>query len=83
MNKNLDIIDRLDGEDGFVELVFKSGVTEYGTPLGITYLDDENGVPTRKRILFKPFFGFFTQDYGLEDIDSYLPVKKDDIPPHE
>lgn len=83
MNRKLDIIDRLDAEDGFVRLVLKSDGIEYGQPLCIIYNEDENGFDTKKRILFQPYFGLHSKDYGLEDIESYEPVSEDDIPPHE
>ncbi|MBR3715833.1 MAG: hypothetical protein IKM18_08000 [Clostridia bacterium] len=82
MNRKLDIIDKLDGEEGFVELVLKSGGVEFGEPLGIIYNEDENGWDTIKRILFKPYFGLHSKDYGLDDIASYKPITEDDIPSH-
>lgn len=82
-NGNLDIIDKLDGEEGFVELVMKSGEKVFGEPLGVLWLEDEDGFDTIKRILFKPYFSIHKRDYGLDDIESYVPIDEDDIPPHE
>ena len=81
--QNLDIIDKLDGEEGFVELVMKSGEKVFGEPLGIIWNEDEYGWDTIKRILFKPYFSIHTRDYGIEDIDSYIPIYKDDIPTYK
>ena len=83
MNGKLDIIDKLDDKDGFIQLVLKSGEIEFGTPLCIIYNEDEEGFETIKRILFKPYFGLHTKDFGLDDIESYIPIDEDDIPPHE
>lgn len=76
----LDIIDKLDGEEGFVELVLKSGENQYGEPLSIIYNEDEDGWDTIKRILFKPYMGSHYIDYGLDDIISFKPIAKEDIP---
>lgn len=76
-NGELDIIDKLDGEEGFVELVLKSGDVQYGEPLGIIYNEDEEGWDTVKRILFKPYLGLHSKDYELDDIVSYKPIKKE------
>lgn len=83
MNRKLDIIDKLDGEDGFVQLVLKSGGIEFGTPVCIIYNEDEEGFDTIKRILFMPYFGLHSIDYGLDDIESYEPIDEEDIPPYE
>lgn len=83
MNHKLDIIDMLDSEVGYVQLNLKAGGIEFGMPLCIVYNEDENGVDTKKRILFKPYFGLHSKDYGLDDIESYEPIEEDDIPPHE
>lgn len=83
MKQTLDIIDRLDAEEGYVQLLLKSGGYEFGMPLCIIYNEDENGFDTKKRILFRPYFGLHSKDYGLDDIVSYEPIKEDDIPPHE
>lgn len=79
----LDIIDKLDGEEGFVELVLKSGEVVLGEPLCIIYNEDEDGWDTIKRILFKPYFGLYSRDYGLDDIVSYKPIAEEDIPSHK
>ena len=81
--QNLDIIDMLDEEEGFVELVLKSGKKVFGKPLITIWNEDEDGFDSIKRILFKPYFSIHTRDYGLEDIESYIPIDEDDIPQHE
>ena len=81
--RELDIIDKLDGEEGFVELILKSGDVVFGEPLGIIYNEDEDGWDTIKRILFKPHLGLYSKDYGLDDIVSYKPIAEEDIPSHK
>lgn len=83
MNRKLDIIDRLDAEEGYVQLTLKTGGIEFGQPVCISYNEDENGWDTIKRIIFKPYFGLHSKDYGLDDIESYEPIDEEDIPPHE
>jgi len=80
MIRKLDIIDKLDGEEGFVQLILKNGKIELGEPICIIYNDDENGIPTDKRILFQPYLGVHSKDYGLNDIESYISIKKEEIP---
>lgn len=80
MIQGLDIIDKLDNEDGFVKLVLTSGKVVYGRPLMVDWLEDENGWDTIKRIAFKPYNSEFERDYGLEDIVSYEPINEEDIP---
>lgn len=79
----LDIIDKLQEEKGFVRLVLKSGEIVYGFPQIIVYEEDEEGYETVKTIMFKPYFGLHEKFYKLEEIDSYEPINEDDIPPYE
>ncbi len=79
----LDIIDKLQDEKGFVRLVLTSGEIVYGLPQMIVYEEDEEGWETVKTIMFEPYFGLNEKFYKLEEINSYEPVKERDIPPYE
>lgn len=86
MKSKLDIIDLLDDAESYVRLVLKNGQIEYGYPESIVYWEDEEGWDTIKKILFSPFYAVNQTQwkyYGLEDIESFEPVKEEDIPPHE
>ena len=80
MKKEFDIIDLLEAEEGYVCLHLTSGKRMYGTPMGIEYMEDEEGWETIKRIAFIPYGFDFVKDYGLEDISSYDVIEEEDIP---
>ncbi len=82
-NGKLDIIDLLDAEEGFVALTLKSGAIEFGEPLAIIYDEDDEGWETVKTILFKSYYGMNKIKYGLNDIESFIPIDEEDIPPYE
>jgi len=86
MGKKIDILDQLENTSSYVRLVLKNGQIEYGYPENIVFLENEEGWETIKRIVFSPYYAVSVsqwKDYGLEDIESFEPVKEEDIPPHE
>ena len=83
MTAKLDILDRLQDEEGFVRLVLTSGEITFGKPKSIVYDEDEEGWETIKTIMFEPFMGEHMMFYGLDDVESYEPYKEEEIPPYE
>ena len=83
MTEQIDIVDRLQDEEGFVRIVLTSGEVVFGMPLCIVYDEDEDGWETIKTIMVRPWFGLHNAFYRLEDIESYAPIAEEDIPPHE
>ena len=80
MTHNLDIIDRLDNEEGLVKLVLKSGRVVYGRPLLVDWSEDEEGWDTIKGILFKPYNSKNEEVFNEDEIDSYEAIEEEDIP---
>lgn len=80
MNNHLDIIDRLDAAESYVKLTLKNGQIDYGFADTIFFSEDKNGWETIKRIYFQSCFRPVMVDYGLEDIESFEPIKKESIP---
>lgn len=85
MTLELNILDKLENETGFVRLVLTSGEIVYGKPEMICWAEDEDGDDTIEEIMFDPYFNFNNVKtfYRLEDIESYEPCKEEDIPPYE
>lgn len=83
MNQQIDILDKLQDEEGFVRLVLASGEIVFGRPQCIVYDEDEDGWETIKMIMVEPWFGLHNVFYKLEDIESYDPIAEEDIPPYE
>ena len=82
MKTNLDILDQLQEETGFVRLVLTSGGIEYGKPLIVTWAGEDDDI---KEIMFEPYFNPYNIErfYRLEDIESYEPCEEEEIPPYE
>ena len=80
MIDNLDIIDRLDNEDGFVKLVLRSGRVVYGRPLLVDWSEDDEGWDTIKGILFKPYNSKSEEVINEDEIDYYEAIEEADIP---
>ena len=83
MNPKIDILDRLQEENGFVRLVLASGEIVFGRPQCIVYDEDDEGWDTIKTIMFDPWGGPHLVFYKEEDIKSFNPCKEEDIPPYE
>ena len=83
MKPKLDILDRLEEENGFVRLTLSSGEIVYGEPKCIVYDEDEEGWETIKNIMFEPYFATNPVFYKIEDITKYEAVEEEDIPPCE
>ena len=83
MENKVDILDLLEDTDGFVMLTKKNGQIEFGWPDVVFFCEDENGWETKKRIHFVPYYSKHYVDYGLEDIESFMPIDEADIPPYE
>ena len=80
MNTGLDIIDRLEAAESYVKLVLKNGQVDYGFTDTVFFNEDDNGWETIKRIYFQSYFSPVMVDYGLEDIETFEPIKREDIP---
>lgn len=83
MKTMIDILDRLQDEDGYVRLVLKSGKIVFGIPQCIVYDEDDEGWETVKQIMFDPWDGLHSVFYKEEDIESYDTCNEEDIPPFE
>lgn len=79
-NVNMDILDKLQEESGFVRLILASGEIIYGKPLIITWGGEDD---TIKEIMFEPYENENTYFYRLDDIQAYEVVEKIDIPHYE
>lgn len=85
MESQLDILDMLEGETGFVRLVLSTGKIVYGRPEIICLAEDDEGYDTIEEIMFAPYFNpnnirYF---YRKEDIKSYEPCDEAYIPPKQ
>jgi len=79
----IDILDRLQEEDGFVRMVLASGKILFCKPKCIVYDEDCDGWETDKQIMVEPF-GFENMMYFREeDIQSYEVWEEKNIPPCE
>ena len=77
----IDILDRLQDEEGYVRLVLSSGIIVFGKPDCIVF--DDEGDEVIKRIRFEPWNGIYAVYYGIDDIKEYDRIDEDDIPPSE
>lgn len=83
MNQNIDILDRLQEEEGYIRLVLTDGRIIYGLAQCVVYDEDENGWDTEKRIMLEPYPYGNSRFFGIDDIASYECVKEEDIPLRE
>lgn len=79
----IDILDRLQAEEGFVRLVLNTGIIMFGKPDCIVYDEDENGDEVVKKLRFEPWGEPYAVYFGLDDIAEYDQIDEDDIPPTE
>lgn len=80
MHKNIDILDRLQDEEGYVRLTLVNGQTVYGLPQCVVFDEDEDGWETIKRLYFEALPDYRPYFWGTEDIASYQPIERNDIP---
>lgn len=80
MNQNIDILDLLQEEKGYVKLLLTSGKEVFGRPLFIAFDEDDEGWETIKMICFKRWPEKRSIFYKLDDIQSYERCKKEDLP---
>ena len=83
MKQQMDILDRLQEEKGYVRIILASGEIVFGRPQSIVYDEDEEGWETVKTIMFEPWGLQHATFYKEEDIETYDPINKEDIPPYE
>ena len=81
MMNELNILDRLENEKGFVRMVLTSGEIVYGTPEIICWAEDDDGLDTIPEIMFKPYFNPYgvKKFYREDDIVSYNICDEKDI----
>lgn len=70
---NIDILDRLQAENGTVRLFLRNGDSIIGEPDCIVYDEDEEGYDTIKQIRFEPQDSEFAMYYTEEEIHHYEP----------
>ena len=83
MNQTIDILDKLQEEEGYVRLVLRSGEIVFGRPQCIVYDEDDEGWETVKTLMFELWESRKMTFYKPEDIESYDQCKVKDIPPYE
>ena len=74
----LDILDELENEKGYVRLVLSSGRIVFGKPDCI--IIDEND---DEKIRFENWDMSPASYYGIDDIKSFERYREDEIPPYE
>lgn len=79
----LDILDKLQEEQGYVRLVLTSEEITFGMPDCIVYDEDEDGDETIKKIRFEPWGEQYAVYYGVNDIKAFDHIDEKDIPPYE
>ena len=81
MKGELDLLDQLEQETGFVRLVLSSGEIVYGKPLIITWAGEDDMIP---EIMFNPYDNLrgIMQFYRLEEIESFEKCSEGEIPVH-
>ena len=79
----MDILDKLQSENGYVRLVMASGEIMFGKPDCIVYDEDENGDEIIKKIRFETWGEPYADYFGTDDIAEYDQIDEADIPPAE
>ena len=81
MKGELDLLDQLEQETGFVRLVLSSGDIVYGKPLIITWAGGDDMIPEN---MFNPYDNLrgIMQFYRLEEIESFEKCSEEEIPVH-
>lgn len=79
----MDILDKLQSEDGYVRIVMSSGAIMFGKPDCIVYDEDENGDEIIKKIRFETWGEPYADYFGIDDIAEYDQIDEEDIPPAE
>ena len=79
MKNKIDILDRLQDEETYVQLSLSNGKKICGLPQCVVFDEDENGWDTIKKITFEPYpFGKFCF-LGIEDVASYRCISKNEL----